>query len=282
MIPFLDEMAVRAGFSQPDPDGTFAGAFGEYLRRIAVRPAVIFAFPPKAGGTFLRTAAITAIDGQLLRIGHAQGGLDAQPYLPLFIAYHTGAVGNQTMVAHAHMQALPANRRFIEALDLRPIIMMRPVADMLASYWDMLETDDIALEEGLNCRIPRDFRSLARERKADFLIDVVAPWYAGYYATWLEYAGTNPGRVCMLTYAELSGTPAGSLERALTHAQTPCSRESCEAACATVWKERKEWRFNRGIAGRGRTYFNWRQIARIGRMLSYYPSLDGQTDSLAA
>ncbi len=282
MIPHFDQDAVLAAFSQPDSDGSFSGSFGEYLHALAARPSVIFAFPPKAGGTFLRTAAIVAIDGQLLRIGHAQGGLDTQPYLPLFIAYHSGAFGGRTMVAHAHMQALPANQRFIEALGLKPIVMLRPIADMLASYWDMLEADDVALAEGLNCRIPADFRSFARERKADFMIDVLAPWYAGYYATWLEYAGHQPARVCVLDFDELLSAPAAVLEKALAHAETPGQRESCEAAVASVWKERKAWRFNQGTSGRGRTYFNWRQIARIGRLLSYYPVLGERANSLTA
>ena len=51
----LDAVAVRAAFSQPDPDGVFHGAFGEYLHDLGQRrPVVMFAFAPKAAGTFLR------------------------------------------------------------------------------------------------------------------------------------------------------------------------------------------------------------------------------------
>src|ERR1700722_10242329 len=181
----FDEAAIRAAFAQPDNDGSFAGAFGAYLEELSKRrPAVIFAFPPKAAGTFLRTAAIAAIDGQLIRGVHAQGGRDGQPYLPLFISYYLGGMGSRPLVTHLHMQALPANRRFIEALDLRPIVMLRSIPDMLASYWDMLESEETALRDGLNCLFPANFPTLSRERKADFLVDILAPWYASYYATW--------------------------------------------------------------------------------------------------
>ena len=178
------------------------------------------------------------------------------------------------------MQALPANRRFIEALDLRPIVMMRSIPDMLASYWDMLESDETALRDGLNCLFPANFLSLTRERKADFLVDILAPWYASYCATWLDYAVQSPERICVLRYEELLPEPDLALEKALSHAGVPRPHDICHAAIEGAWEERHNLRFNRGEQGRGRTYFSWRHIARIAQMLSYYPVLDGMNDLL--
>lgn len=45
-----DELAIGAAFSQPDNDGTFSGEFGNYLRQIAGRKPIVFAFPPKLPG----------------------------------------------------------------------------------------------------------------------------------------------------------------------------------------------------------------------------------------
>jgi hypothetical protein len=277
----LDQTAIRAAFSQPDNDGKFTGAFAEYLARLGkTRPAVIFAFPPKAAGTFLRTAAIAAVDGQMMRIAHAQGERDAQPYLPLFIAYYSGLMGPKPLVTHVHMQALHANRCFIEAFDLKPVTMLRSIPDMLASYWDMLETDDAELANGLNSHFPPQFRTLPREHKADFLVDILAPWYAGYFATWLEYAQDSPGRVCVLDYNAFLEAPDTTLEAALAHAGMPRPRGICGAAIQGAWAERTELRFNRGETGRGLTYFSTQQIARIRRMLSHYPVLDAVAGQL--
>jgi hypothetical protein len=272
MTTGLDPTAIIAAFAQPDNDGSFAGAFGKYLAELGQRrPALIFAFPPKAAGTFLRTAAIVAVDGQLIRIVHAQGGRDAQPYLPLLITYYTGGMGEKTLVTHVHMQALLANRRLLEALDLKPVTMLRSIPDMLVSYWDMLETDDTALADGLNCHFPANFRSLSRPQKADFLVDVLAPWYVGYYATWLAYAEASPQRVCVLDYEGFLRSPDVTLETALAHAGLPRPRAICRAAVDEVWREKALFRFNRGQAARGRQYFSVQQIARIRRMLSHYP-----------
>lgn len=274
MLEHLDENAIRAAFAQPAHDGSFPSAFRDYLRSAASeRPSVILAFPPKAAGTFLRSAAIAATGGQLVRVVHAQGGRDAQLYLPVFLAYFRGALGDGPLVAHVHLQALPANRHFLEALDLRPAIMVRSISDMLASYRDMLEADPVARAEGLNCTIPPEFLDWSARDKGDFLIDVLGPWYASYYATWLDYA-RHDQRVCVLAYDDFLKHPAQALARILARAGVERPAAICEAAITRTWRERNEHRFNRGETRRGLRYFSPAQLARLERLLSYYPQLD--------
>jgi len=272
----IDPVAVSAAFSQPDYDGTFRGAFADYLRELGQRrPVLLFAFAPKAAGTFLRSAAIDAVGGQLIRVVHAQGGRDAQPYLPVFIAYYLGELCDGPLVAHMHMQALPANRRFLEALGIRPVIMLRPIPDMLASYWDMLDASEEARAEGLNCPIPAGFPEFPPSTKADFMIDMIAPWYVGYFATWLDYANERPDDVCVLKYSDFTADPAAALQSALAHANMARPREACQAALDIAWKDRGSLRFHKGEAGRGKDYFSPAHIARLSRMLDFHPVLDG-------
>ncbi len=281
MLANLNESAINAAFAQPNNDGTFPDAFRSYLQALAaLRPSVILAFPPKAAGTFLRTAAVVATGGQLVRIVHAQGGRDAQPYLPVFLSYYLGVLGDAPLVSHVHMQALSANRHFFEALDLKPVIMLRSISDMLVSYRDMLESDPTALSNGLNCAIPAGFGDRDDHAKNDFLIDVMGPWYAGYYATWLEFARDDPDRVCVLNYRDFLEDPTATLERLLTHCELPRSRADCEAAIAETWHERAEHRFNRGETGRGMRTFSVRQIDRLSRMLSYYSLTEERFETL--
>jgi hypothetical protein len=268
----LDQAALAAVFDLPDNDGAFSEAQRAYLGALgARRPAILLAFPPKAAGTFLRSAAIRATDGELLRVTYAQGSRDAQPYLPTFIAYYLGGFCGGPLVTHVHLQAFPPNMSILEAFDIRPVIMIRSIPDMLASYWDMLERSS-AQNQGINCTIPIDFRQMPADRKADFLIDVVGPWYAGYYATWLDYAQRRPGRVCALTYSDFLKKPAPTLVVLLQHAGVTRSQAECQVAIDAVWKERNEHRFNEGAEGRSHQYFSVCHFERIGRMLSYYPS----------
>jgi hypothetical protein len=111
-------------------------------------------------------------------------------------------------------------------------------------------------------------------QKSEFMIDVIAPWYASYFATWKCYADEEPETVCVLRYTDFCTDPAKALYTALTHAGFFVSLAKCKDALARVWGERKKHRYNKGTSGRGATYFSSLQIERLSRLLSYYPDLD--------
>src|SRR6202012_184159 len=151
----LDERLTNAVFSSPNCDGSFSPDFADYLGDLgAMRPSVVLAFAPKAAGTYLRSAAVAAVGGSFVRTVHAQGGRDAIFYLPPFLLYYAGGFPARPLVTHVHMQALPANRHFIETLDLKPVIMLRSIPDMLLSYLEMIEDDPTAPENWLNVQVP--------------------------------------------------------------------------------------------------------------------------------
>jgi hypothetical protein len=271
----IDANAMYAVFEMPSPEGVYPPKFAAYFRALGQkRPILFLAFAPKAAGTFFRQAAMEAFGGGcLVRFTQAQGGRDGTPYLPNFISSYLDAERPAT-VGHMHMQALPANRNFIEMFGIKPVIMLRDIPDMLASYWDMLVADPVARADGLNCLIPQDFLSLGRDEKADFMIDIVAPWYASYFATWKSYHNDAPQTVCVLHYNEFQDDPAGTLFRALQHAGFQTERARCEAAIEKVWGNRGNFRFNKGVTGRGREYFSSAHLERLDRMLSLYKQLE--------
>lgn len=274
MAATIDGKAVTAVFTQPRIDGSFPSGLAEYLNAISLRrPVLLFAFAPKAAGTFLRSAAIDAVGGQLVRISHALGGRDTQPYLPVLVHYYLGGVCDGPLVAHAHMQALSANRHLLEILGIRSIIMLRSIPDMLASYWDMLTESAEARAEGLNCIIPDEFPDFSDAQKADFMIGMIAPWYVSYFATWLTYKKEEPLDVCVLRFADFVKDPAAVLETALKHAELSRTRAQCQYALDGAWKGRGELRFNKGTEGRGKEYFSPAHLERLARMMSFHPIL---------
>jgi hypothetical protein len=282
-MPTLTPESLAAVFVQPHPDGRFEIGAETYLKSLGrKRPAVVLAFPPKAAGTFFRSAMVAVIEGQLVRAVHALGGRDATPYLPTFVSYFSGNVTAKPLVAHMHMQALPANIHFLEAFGIKPIVMVRSIPDMLASYWDMLEADSEARRDGLNCLIPADFPEMPHEARADFMVDIVAPWYASFFATWFAYAKASPARVCMLRYREFRADPVAALMRATAHAGLARTRQQCRAALDKTWIIRGECRYNKGEEGRGAHYFTAEQIERLSRMLNAYSHLAPHREELLA
>jgi hypothetical protein len=277
----FDSDAIQAAFAQPACDGSFAPDFAAYLNELGQsRPSVVLAFAPKAAGTYLRSACVVATQGSLVRTVHAQGGRDATFYLPAFLNYFAHGFPARTLVTHAHMQAFPANRFFIEALDLKPVVMLRSIPDMLASYWDMLDADPLSLNNGLNQKVPPHFTTMADDEKGDFLIEMMGPWYASYFSTWLTYAREVPGRVLLLDYDDFRTDPAATLQALLEHSRLPQSRDACRCALETVWEDRAAFRYNQGVSGRGRARFSMLQIARLKRQLAFYPDLAPMTDRL--
>lgn len=281
MSILFDPEAAVAAFSLPACDGGFHADLADYLGELGQRrPSVLLAFAPKSAGTYLRSAAIVAIQGALVRTVHAQGGRDASFYLPTFLLYFAGNFPARPMVTHVHMQALPANRHFIEVLGLKPAIMLRAISDMLASYWEMLERDHRSPDNWLNAQVPENFAAMDEAARGDFLIDMFGPWYASYFATWLDYARAMPERVLVLDFDAFRADAARALETLLAHSGFPTSRLDCQMALNTVWEDRTAFRFNRGGTARGAERFSAEQIARLRKQLSYYPNLEGMVEKL--
>jgi hypothetical protein len=178
------------------------------------------------------------------------------------------------VVAHVHMQAFTANRNLLSAFAIKPVIMLRNIADMLASFRDMLDSDPVARAEGLNCVVPDNFTDLSDAAKSDFMVDAIAPWYASYFASWKTFVDEAPRQVCVLRYRHFRTNPVEPFHTALTHAGFVVSRAAASAALARAWAERESFRYNKGAEGRGRNYFSPRHLAEISRKLSCYPQLE--------
>ena len=147
----IDSQALQTVFALPKSDGEMEEPFHRYLRSVGARRAILLlAFAPKAAGTYFRHAAMHAVKGRIVRFCHAQGGRDGTPYLPTILGCCLDDTSSG-IVSHMHMQALSANRHLMSAFGLKPVIMLRNLPDMLASFMDMLELDPIARAEGLNC-----------------------------------------------------------------------------------------------------------------------------------
>lgn len=274
MSAVIDNNAIQAIFAQPSPEGAFEGDYLAYLRSVGARRSVLFlAFAPKVAGTFFRQVAMQVVRGDLFRTSHAQGGRDGVPYMPNLLAYYLDK-DLPEIVVHIHMQAFAANRHLLSAFGIRPVIMLRNIPDTLASFWDMLETDPVARAQCLNCVVPDDFVGLSRTQKADFIIDIIAPWYASYFASWKSFADEAPEQVCALRYRNFCQDPATSIHVAIAHAGFAVSRNACTAALERVWPDRNQLRYNKGTEGRGKSYFSACQRAEIGRKLSHYPQLN--------
>ncbi|MGB8602813.1 MAG: hypothetical protein WCD42_11530 [Rhizomicrobium sp.] len=272
---------IRVLFDSPDVDGLYQGESADHLRTISRRrPTLILAFPPKSAGSFLRNAAVLAVNGALVRSVTAQGGREDQFRLQTFVEYYSGGICAGPMVTHVHMQARLANRHLINMLSLKPAVMIRSIPDMLASTWDMLMNEPIELQRCIICPLPEDFADFSDAHKADMLIDLLGPWYVSNYASWISYAADQPQTVLLPKYRDFVADPTSVLGRILQHAGMPRPREVCQAALEYSWQGRNDMRFNKGVSGRGRTYFSQAHFDRLAAMIQLYPVLADWQDEI--
>ena len=157
---FKDRLA-SAAFAPPNCDGSLRARFRGLSEGTGpTRPTRGAGLRAQGGGHLSAFGCVGAVRGALVRTVHAQGGRDASFYLPTFLLYYAGGFPARPLVTHVHMQALPANRHFIDALGLKPVIMIRAIPDMLASYADMLEPDPHSPDNWLNIRVPPHYLEL--------------------------------------------------------------------------------------------------------------------------
>lgn len=276
----LGPAALDAIFVSPHIDGVFEGELLETAQELGRRrPLVLLAFAPRTAGTFLRTAAIEALGGQLMRFTHAEGGRDATLYIPWLLAYFRGALTADVAVTHMHMPAATANRHLLDAFGLHPCVMRRSIPDSLQSLLAMIE-DDPAMPIGFSFQLPPNFADSDATRRADMLIDLMGPWYAQYYASWKAYSDAAPGRVLFTDYADFCSEPADVLEQILAHARAPQPFDRCQGAIDAVWRVREQFRCNRSRASHKAAPFTPAQRQRLARLVSYYPNLDAWRDLL--
>jgi hypothetical protein len=77
-----------------------------------------------------------------------------------------------------------------------------------------------------------------------------------------------------LTYEELTSDKPAAIQKVLNFYGLAASSRDVERVVRELESKGKKIRFNKGIAGRGRTGLDDRQKAQIRRLTRYYPSTD--------
>jgi hypothetical protein len=110
--------------------------------------------------------------------------------------------------------------------------------------------------------------------KIDLLIENVIPWYFQFVASWDLAEKQKRLEVHWLSYEDLIADKTSSVLKVLEFYGLGASRRGVEQRIAEIESEERKIRFNKGVAGRGRSGLNDRQKEQIHRLTRYYPSTD--------
>jgi hypothetical protein len=229
----------------------------------------VLAFPPKVGGTFMRTALIILLgenyQSYLSRGSYANLDQARDLYFPTILSQHI--VQNprpSAAVMHLHMYPSRHVTDILEAFDIPVVLSSRDILDTLISGINMTE----GMEEDANVFIDdsiitngKPFREMSLEERRFSVVHYVSMWYARFYGQWLRYdrecqaQGKRPP--LWLTYEELKDEPQAVLARMARHVdpKNHYTEDQINKALALSLIDKEAVRINKGISGRGSTYF---------------------------
>jgi tetratricopeptide (TPR) repeat protein len=225
---------------------------------------IFIACVPKSASTFLKDTLVALTGYGDVFMVYAAGQTEHELYLPTILK----TAGIDT-VTQQHCRASDANIHLMQAFRIRPIVLVRNIFDSVMSLLDFYDGGAY-----FNSYFRADFKALDRETKIDLLIDNVIPWYLQFVASWDLVEKQNRLELMWLTYEDLISDKPAAIQKVLNFYGLGVSSRDVERKVRELESEGKKIRFNKGIAGRGRTGLDDRQKAQIRRLTRYYPSTD--------
>jgi hypothetical protein len=242
---------------------------------------IVLAYPPKVGGTFMRTALINLLGDNyqsfLSRGSYANLDLSRDLYFPTILNQHIVQNAQPTAaVMHLHMYPSRHVTEIIEAFDIPVIIATRAILDTLISGINMtegMEDSDVFIDDSIITN-GKPYRDMTPEERRNSVIHNAALWYARFYGQWLRYdrecraQGKRPP--LWLEYEELKDEPQAVLARMARHVD-PNNRyteEQVSKALALSLMNKTAVRFNKGVSGRGQAYFSPEEQQKIIEIVS--------------
>lgn len=219
---------------------------------------------PKSASTFLKNLLVNLTGYRDLFTVYAAGQSEHEIYLPtLRESAHLDTVTQQ------HCRASDANIHLMQAFGIRPVVLVRDIFDSVMSLFDFYNKGAFQ-----NSYFRADWQALDEEMKIDLLIENVIPWYFQFVASWDLADKQKRLEVHWLSYEDLVADKPSSVLKVLEFYGLGAPRRGVEQRIRETESEERKIRFNKGVAGRGRSGLNSRQKEQIRRLTRYYPSTD--------
>jgi len=252
--------------------GDFRGLRERLARQRAGRALIVVAAPPKTASTFLANLLVTATGLPYANLCYSLLHNEHELYPPALLAWNSiGAV------SQLHMKGTLPNARLMRFFDIRPLLPVRNVFDIVASLLDQFR-DRRWLGAGNRfsfAYVDAAFLDLPPGRQVDFMIDLALPWYLDYVASWSTLIEAGEVDALWLGFDELTGDTANTLQRVVEFLRLEVGDARAREAAGLLARQRARLpKFNQGVTGRGAALLSDAQRERIRSLTAYYPALD--------
>jgi hypothetical protein len=221
---------------------------------------LVLAAMPKSGSTFLSHTLCALTGYRHYYLACAYDNIEQEIYLPRVIdGFGSGRVVQQ------HFKANRPNLDVLNRFDIKPVVVVRNIFDLVASIRDHLVTERL---DNLPSVYPSgDFLNFSSSRQLDFVIDMVVPWY--------QAEKQKEIRFLWVTYEELVADWGAGIRRVLDFSGIQKPYAAIAGAIEATRAEPKErTRLNVGVPGRADTLLSSSQRERIVHLTQYYPNVD--------
>lgn len=228
---------------------------------------VFIACMPKSGSSFLQVALVELTGFRAVRLTYGLERREQELYPPA-----VRAAARIDTVTQQHMRANRPNLELMRDYGIRPVVLLRNLADVVVSVRDHLTQR--GPERFAAMYASSSFRELDEKTQLDAVIDVALPWYIQFYASWVEAVAKGRTEALFLTYEEARADWGAALRRVADFYGLACRDEAIAGAVERAQAQRSATRFNRGVVGRGTTLLSAEQKQRIASFARYYPEID--------
>lgn len=226
------------------------------------RHNILVACMPKSGSTYL-TTVLSRLPGFGITSWVPDYGRREQELCRQKLEADRSAYPNHSLVAQHHVRYSDTTKRYIEEFDLKPLVLVRNLYDVVPSLIDHHRTESVVYPMAY---VPRDIVEWDWERAAEFVTYMALPWYFNFFASWHDC-----DEKILLTYEELIVRPRQVIGRICSEWGVTASDREIDSALEQAGA--LQTRRNIGVAGRGRMLPE-KCRGHIHEMASYYKGLD--------
>jgi hypothetical protein len=238
--------------------------FTDSVRDDELRPYLFIACMPKSGSSFLKAAlcALTGFPDQSLTYAYLQN--EQELYLP-----HVLSAARQPVVTQQHSRATEANIQMMQGFAIRPVVLIRDLADIVLSLRDFYDTGATA-----NTFFQPYWPKLSPAERLELIVDHVVPWYLAFYASWVAAEAAGRVEMMWMRYEDMTADKPAALARVARFYGLDFAPAQILSAVAVAEDARAATRFNAGVAGRGTKMLPDDLKARMQQLASAYRGLD--------
>ena len=157
----------------------------------------------------------------------------------------------------------------MQAFGIRPVVLVRNIFDCVISLLDFYDGGAFA-----NSFFRADYRSLDEETRIDLILDNLVPWYFEFVASWSLVEKQRRLDLMWMRYEDLIDGKAKAVKDVLAFYGLSAPPSGIVQRTSEVEREKRQSRFNKGIAGRGESRLSDDQKNRVRSYTRYHPTTD--------